>query len=107
MYDREQYQKEIREFYIEPESLPGPVVTSNEALEEALDKALSTPFVADEKYRAFCEKYTYLDDADAAKRVIKAAIKPLVAPDEAEREEAGRDEVSQEAAATKEDVISL
>ncbi len=107
MYDKEQYQKEIREFYIEPESLPGPVVTSNEALEAALAKVLSEPFVLDEKYREFCEKYTYLDDADAAKRVIEAAIEPLISAEEARQKEAEQDKVSQEAAAAKEDMNSF
>ena len=76
MYDQEQYRGELRDFYIEPDILPGPIVTTQEELEEAIEQALSGDFVCDKRYEAFCEKFTYLDDGDAAKRVLAATIAP-------------------------------
>ena len=76
MYDQEQYRGELRDFYIEPDILPGPIVTTQEALEEEIEKALSTPFVCDARYEAFCEKFTYLDDEEAAKRAVAATVEP-------------------------------
>ena len=76
MYDIEEYRGQLRDFYIEPDILPGPIVTTQDAVEEELEKALTKPFVCDERYEAFCKKFTYLDDADAAKRVLAAIIAP-------------------------------
>lgn len=77
MYDQEQYRGELRDFYIEPDILPGPIVTTQEALEEEIQKALSREFVCDKRYEAFCKKFTYLEDGEAAKRVLAATIAPL------------------------------
>ena len=74
MYDQEQYRGELRDFYIEPDILPGPIVTTQDALEEEIEKALTKEFVCDERYEAFCKKFTYLDDGEAAKRVVAATI---------------------------------
>ena len=77
MYDWEEYRGQLRDFYIEPDILPGPIVTTQDELEEEIEKVLTQPFVCDEKYQAFCDKFTYLDDADAAKRVLEATVAPL------------------------------
>ena len=76
MYDIEEYRGQLRDFYIEPDILPGPIVSTQEEVEEELEKALSVPFVCDERYQAFFDEFTYLDDADAAKRVVEAIIAP-------------------------------
>ena len=76
MYDIEQYRGELRDFYIEPDILPGPIVTTQDEVEAEIETALSGRFVCDERYEAFCKKFTYLDDADAAKRVLAATIAP-------------------------------
>lgn len=76
MYDEEQYRGELRDFYIEPDILPGPIVTTQDDLETEIEKALNTTFVADEKYEEFCKKFVYLDDENAAKRVLEATIQP-------------------------------
>ncbi len=76
MYDKEQYRGELRDFYIEPDILPGPIVATQEELEREIEKALSEPFVCDERYEAFCGKFTYLDDAKAAQRAVEATIAP-------------------------------
>jgi len=80
MYDIEEYRGQLRDFYIEPDILPGPIVSTQEEVEEELEKAFSKPFVCDERYEAFCQKFTYLDDADAAKRVLAAIITPQEVP---------------------------
>ncbi len=76
MYDIEEYRGQLRDFYIEPDILPGPIVTTQDEVEVEIEKALTKPFVCDERYEAFCKKFTYLDDADAAKRVLAAIIAP-------------------------------
>ncbi|MDD6036390.1 MAG: CDP-glycerol glycerophosphotransferase family protein [Lachnospiraceae bacterium] len=76
MYDQEQYRGELRDFYIEPDILPGPIVSTQEELEDEIERALSGSFVCDERYEAFCKRFTYLDDACAAKRVLAATIVP-------------------------------
>lgn len=76
MYDMEEYRGQLRDFYIEPDILPGPIVSTQDEVEEEMEKALSQPFVCDERYDAFCKRFTYLDDADAAKRVLAAVIAP-------------------------------
>ncbi len=76
MYDIEEYRGQLRDFYIEPDILPGPIVATQDEVEEEIEKALAGPFVCDERYEAFCKKFTYLDDAEAAKRVLYAIIKP-------------------------------
>jgi len=76
MYDQEQYRGELRDFYIEPDILPGPIVTTQKELEDEIEKVLQTPFVCDARYEAFCEKFTYLDDGEAAKRAVAATIAP-------------------------------
>lgn len=76
MYDMEQYRGKLRDFYIEPDILPGPIVETQDALENEIEKALTGPFVCDERYEAFLKRFTYLDDADATKRVIAATIVP-------------------------------
>ncbi len=74
MYDRDRYENEVRGFYFDASDLPGPIVTDQEELEDAIEGLLSEEFVPDEKYRAFCDKFTCLDDADAAKRVVKKLL---------------------------------
>ncbi len=76
MYDIEEYRGQLRDFYIEPDILPGPIVTTQDEVEKEIEKALTEEFVCDERYEAFCKKFTYLDDADAAKRVLAAIIVP-------------------------------
>ncbi len=80
MYDIEEYRGQLRDFYIEPDILPGPIVTTQDEVEKELEKALTVPFVCDERYEAFCKKFTYLDDADAAKRVLYKVIAPQDMP---------------------------
>ena len=68
MYDIEEYQSHIRDFYLDPKELPGPVVRTEEELYEAL-RRLPGQDVYDERYRRFHEKYNYLDGPDTSRKV--------------------------------------
>ncbi len=67
MYDLEAYANDIRGFYIALEDLPGEIVQT----EEELIGELKKEFVYDERYKKFNDRFTYLDDGKAAKRVVE------------------------------------
>ena len=68
MYDLEEYQHQIRGFYLSTEELPGPVVTNEADLLEAIR---SRDPVYDEAYAKFNLKYNHLEDGQASRRVIE------------------------------------
>lgn len=72
MYDLDEYQHELRDFYFDIEELPGPIVKTEDELIKAIEK--SKKFKYDKKYKAFNDKYTYLDDGNASERVVKEII---------------------------------
>ena len=71
MYDLEHYRDESNGFYFDVEKeLPGKIVrTDDEVIEEII--RVTKEFEYDEKYREFNEKFNYLDDGHASKRVIE------------------------------------
>ena len=69
MYDIEQYQNEVRGFYINLDELPGAIVSNEDELIEEIKKAES--FEYNQKYRLFNQKFNLLDDGKASKRVIQ------------------------------------
>jgi len=73
MYDLEAYGNEIRGFYIDLDELPGPIVQTEDELIKAINNA-ETDRSYDEKYKAFNDKFNYLDDGKAAQRVTEAII---------------------------------
>lgn len=73
MYDLEQYQNEIRGFYMDLEQLPGPIVKTQQDLTEAIRNQFEN-FQYDEKYRAFNETFNPWDDGEAAQRVLDQCI---------------------------------
>ena len=75
MYDLEHYRDESNGFYFDvEEELPGKITrTDDELLEEI--KRISKEFVYDDKYKKFNNKYNYLDDGQASKRVVEVVIK--------------------------------
>ena len=73
MYDLEEYKHTLRDFYIELDELPGPIIEKEKELIKAI-KGMNK-FKYDKKYKAFNDKYTYLDDGKAAERVVKELIK--------------------------------
>lgn len=75
MYDLEHYRDDGNGFYIDIEKeLPGKIVKTNEELEKEILR-ISNEFKYDEKYKKFNEKYNYLDDGDATKRVVEEIFK--------------------------------
>ena len=75
MYDLEHYRDESNGFYIDvEEELPGRIIRTDDDLIEEI-KRVSNEFEYDEKYKRFNEKYNYLDDGQASKRVIDEVIK--------------------------------
>jgi CDP-glycerol glycerophosphotransferase len=73
MYDLEEYQGKMRDFYIDLNTLPGDIVTEEEELLEKISQMDYENFY-DERYRKFNETYNYLDDGHAAERVVKRLI---------------------------------
>lgn len=70
MYDFEQYRDELRGFYLSVDELPGTIVKNEKDLSDCV-KYLSDNFNMDEKYKAFNDKFNYLDDGEATSRVIE------------------------------------
>ena len=75
MYDLEEYQNNIRNFYIDLDELPGPILKDENDLIEKIDKIDKVEKEYKEKYKKFNEKYNYLDDGNAADRVVEECIK--------------------------------
>ncbi|MGI6010625.1 MAG: CDP-glycerol glycerophosphotransferase family protein [Ruminococcus sp.] len=70
MYDLEEYQTQIREFYIDLTELPGPIVKTQEELLDAVYRIEDVREEYQESYKTFCDTYNYLDDGNAAQRVV-------------------------------------
>ncbi|MGI6010614.1 MAG: CDP-glycerol glycerophosphotransferase family protein [Ruminococcus sp.] len=68
MYDMEEYQNHIRDFYLDLEELPGPVIRTEDELYETLKK-LSLEEAYDERYQKFHETYNYLDGPHTSRQV--------------------------------------
>lgn len=74
MYDLEEYGDKIRGFYFDVNELPGEIITEEDDLVPAIRKAVDN-FEFDEKYRAFNDKFNYLDDGKAAQRFAREVFK--------------------------------
>jgi len=74
MYDFDEYKNDLRGFYIDIDDLPGKIVMKEDDL---VDQVLNIEkeFKYDDKYKRFNEKYNYLDDGNASKRVVNKIIK--------------------------------
>lgn len=75
MYDLEEYESSVRDFYIDLNELPGPIIKTEEELIEKMNDIEKVHLEHQEKYEAFNAKYTYLDDENAGLRVAKNCIK--------------------------------
>lgn len=73
MYDLTDYKEHLRGFYISLDELPGPIVEKEDDLINEIKK-VATQFTYDDKYKKFNDKYNYLEDGNAAKRVIEECI---------------------------------
>lgn len=74
MYDLDEYQNNVRDFYLDLEELPGPIVKDQDGLTAEI-KRLSAGFIYDEKYKKFNEKFNYLDGSDCSRKVLQRIIK--------------------------------
>ncbi|MDD2362413.1 MAG: CDP-glycerol glycerophosphotransferase family protein [Oscillospiraceae bacterium] len=74
MYDLDFYKNNLREFYIEPDSLPGDILQNEQELLDAIH-SLDTYSHYNVRYQNFNRKFNYLDGPDSGKRVLKGIIR--------------------------------
>lgn len=75
MYDLEYYRDKSNGFYFDVEKeLPGKIIRTDDDLIAEIIR-ISKEFTYDEKYKKFNEKFNYLDDGEASKRVVEQIIK--------------------------------
>jgi len=74
MYDLKAYRDDIRGFYLNINDLPGNIIEKEDDLIKEIE-LLATNFRYVEKYKKFNEKFNYLDDGQATKRVVDKLIK--------------------------------
>lgn len=70
MYDLEEYDKDIRGFYFPVEELPGPILGTEAELLDAIGNIDDVERKYASQYEAFNDKFNYLDDGNAARRVV-------------------------------------
>ena len=75
MYDLDEYQGKLRDFYFSLDELPGPIVKTQEELEEVIENIGSYNIKYKEKYKKFIEKFNYLDSGKCSKKVIEKIFK--------------------------------
>ncbi len=74
MYDYQQYKTELRDFYLDVSTLPGPIVYTNQEVGQAVLE-LNRNFEYNEAYKAFNQTYNTYNDAHSSLRALNACIK--------------------------------
>ena len=74
MYDLQEYSSSVRDFYIDLDELPGPIIETQEELIDALANTEKIARQYTDKYQTFIDTYDYLDDAHAGLRVAERCI---------------------------------
>ena len=74
MYDKFLYENNLRGFYVDLDELPGPIIEEEDEMIEKL-ATVDQWFSYDERYKAFNDKFNYLDDGQASKRLVDVVIK--------------------------------
>lgn len=75
MYDKEEYQNNLRDFYFSLSYLPGPIVKEEKDLIKEINE-VDTYFIRyKEKYEIFNKKFNYLDGKDISLKVLGEIIK--------------------------------
>ncbi len=69
MYDLDEYKNKLRDFYVDLNELPGPIIEKEKELIKEIKNYDMNKYK--EKYDLFNAKYNYLDDKNASKRIIK------------------------------------
>ncbi|MBR3737397.1 MAG: CDP-glycerol glycerophosphotransferase family protein [Eubacterium sp.] len=77
MYDYNSYANKIRGFYVNTDELPGPIVLTTDKLVKAIKGFDFDNFCFDKKYPEFANRFNYLDDGYAAKRVAEKVIEEI------------------------------
>ena len=75
MYDLDDYQNNVRDFYIDLKELPGPIIKTEEELLDAVYNIETIENKYLDLYQTFCDTYNYLDDGKATERVVNTCIK--------------------------------
>ena len=78
MYDYDDYKNNLRDFYIPLKELPGPIAKNQKELENNIKNIDKIFEEYKDKYKAFNEKFNYLDDGNASERVIKTIFKGVL-----------------------------
>jgi len=72
VYDIEDYRDNLRGFYFDFEKkAPGPLVKESEQLLQEIKKIEEEGFHPSEEFKAFVDRFCYLEDGHASKRVVK------------------------------------
>lgn len=74
MYDLDEYQSNIRDFYISLEELPGDIVKT----QEDMIASIFNEDIYSIKYQEFNKKYNLLEDGNASKRVVEEVFKCIL-----------------------------
>lgn len=75
MYDLDEYQGKLRDFYFSLDELPGSIVKTQDELENEILNIAKYDEKYKEKYTAFTNKFNYLDSGDCSTRVIEKIFK--------------------------------
>jgi len=71
MYDLKLYKNKLRDFYLDLDELPGPIIEAEEELINEIKNVSNYDLKYQKKYKKFNEKYNYLDDANSSKRIVE------------------------------------
>jgi CDP-glycerol glycerophosphotransferase len=74
MYDLDEYKGKLRDFYLDLDELPGPIVEVQDDLEKEISKISNYYKRYKSKYDKFNKKYNYLDGNDCSKKVLEVVI---------------------------------
>ncbi len=75
MYDLDEYQGKLRDFYFSLDELPGPIVKTQQELEDEIINIAEYNKKYKEKYDKFNSKFNYLDSGNCSKNVIERIFK--------------------------------
>ena len=75
MYDLDEYQNKLRDFYFSLDILPGPILKTEKDLIKEIKKTKTISKNYKEKYEKFNKKFNYLNDSESSLRVINTIFK--------------------------------
>ena len=75
MYDLDDYKNKARDFYVDLDELPGPIVEKELDLYKEINNIDTYWDRYKTKYEKFNKRFNYLDDANSSKRALEKIIK--------------------------------